>query len=637
MKFNELNLSPDVLRAIEDCGYTDATYIQETCIPLMIEGKDVIGQSQTGTGKTAAYGLPLIETIVPNDRKRPQALIMCPTRELSIQVTEELRKFAKYKDGIRTVCIYGGQPISIQIRELKQGADIIVGTPGRIKDHMARATLRFSDLKVLVLDEADEMLNMGFREEIEDIIKDIPAERQTVLFSATMPRSILEITSQYQTSPVHIKTPQSELTVSMIEQLVYETNQGQKQDLLVQLLELYRPVQSMIFCNTKKMVDDVTSLLLAKGYGAAAIHGDMKQEMRSLVMEKFKAKKISVLVATDVAARGIDIDNMDIVFNFDLPQEIEYYVHRIGRTGRAGNTGMSITFVTPRQRNLIHVLEKLTKATITRKPLPTLAEIQEIKFTQMKKEVRTLLEKDVPPEVKRIVEELVDEGFTQEELTRALLFKILGSDVFREIKRPIDTQRTVTHRGLSTITIDVGTKQGISASHILSAVAEASGIDGREIGKIRIQERLTTVEVPTQHDAFVVEELNKTTIKGFPIHAKISETKTSHDSGMYKDRNDRAPRRNPYSSYGDKSSAPYGDRKPSSASGERKPYAGGERKSSYGGERKPYEGSSERKPYEGSDRKSSYGDNRRSTFGEDRKSSEAAHDRKPRSTEGSLK
>ena len=558
MNFNELNLSPELLRAVEDMGYTQTTSIQEKTIPVMLQGLDLIGQSQTGTGKTAAFGLPLIQSIVPSDKKRPQALIMCPTRELSIQVAEELRKFAKYTEGVRTVTIYGGQPISVQIRELKSGADIIVGTPGRIKDHIDRHTLKFEDLKVLVLDEADEMLNMGFREEIEDILSYLPQERQTVMFSATMPQPILNLTEAYMKDPEFIKIKTSEMTVSTIEQILYETNQGTKQDLLLQLLEIYRPELSMVFCNTKKMVDDIASLLLSKGYGAAAIHGDMKQEMRSIVMAKFKDRKINILVCTDVAARGIDVDDMDIVFNFDLPQEIEYYVHRIGRTGRAGKTGIAISLITPRQKYLVNVLERLTRAKINKKPLPTLAEVQEIKFHQMKTEMRKLLAKEVPDEIKRIVEELVDEGFSLEEISRALLFKTIGGDVFKEIKSPASLQKVVTHKGYSNLTLDVGNAHGIAAAHIVSCIAEASGISGRDIGKIRIGERTTTVEIPVQHDKAILEEVNKATIKGYTIKAVLShvvdrpyEKRTYGGSGSY-DRNrdfgnrSKGPRRSNY-------------------------------------------------------------------------------------------
>ena len=323
MKFSELNLSFELNRAIEELGFTEATPVQEQCIPAVMDGRDVIGQSQTGTGKTAAFGLPLLEKLEVLEKRLPQVLIMTPTRELTLQVTAEMRKFAKYKEGIRVVSIYGGDPITTQIRDLKGGADIIVGTPGRIQDHINRRTLKFSSLKALVLDEADEMLKMGFKEEIEEIIKSLPTERQTLLFSATMPKPILDIVNNYQTNPVHIKTKQKEMTVNTVQQYVYEVNQGDKAKVLVQLMEYYRPESSMIFCNTKKMVDDLSALISSKGYSTAAIHGDMKQEMRTMVMSKFKNKKIEHLVCTDVAARGIDVEGLDMVFNYDVPTIVD--------------------------------------------------------------------------------------------------------------------------------------------------------------------------------------------------------------------------------------------------------------------------------------------------------------------------
>ncbi len=370
MKFNELNLSPEMSRAIADCGYTEATYIQSACIPVVMNGGDVIGQSQTGTGKTAAFAIPIIEMLEVTDRKRPQALILSPTRELAMQVCDEIRKFTKYKEGIRTVAVYGGQQIGKQILELKKGADIVVGTPGRVLDHIRRRTLRFDQCRVLVLDEADEMLNMGFREDIETVIEALPQQRQTVLFSATMPKPILEITSQYQTNPVHIKTPQTQINTPKIEQVYYICPKEAKKEILMQLISMQNPHLAMIFCNTKKMVDELTSDLVSKGYPAAALHGDMKQEMRTGVMDNFKKGKINILVATDVAARGIDVDSMDVVFNYDLPQESEYYVHRIGRTGRAGKEGLAVTLITARQKYALRDLERTTRSKLTQKPLP---------------------------------------------------------------------------------------------------------------------------------------------------------------------------------------------------------------------------------------------------------------------------
>jgi len=520
MKFIELNLSPEILRAVLEMGFEEATTVQEECIPLVMEGKDVIGQSQTGTGKTAAFGLPLIDKVEKSEEKRlPQVLILSPTRELCLQITAEMRKYAKYKEGIRIVPIYGGDPITTQIRDLKGGADIIVGTPGRVQDHIDRHTLKFQNLKALVLDEADEMLKMGFKEAIEVILESIPEERQTLLFSATMPKPILDITKNYQKDPVFIKMKNKEMTVSAIDQYLYETNQGDKAKVLIQLLEYFRPGSSMIFCNTKKMVDDLSSMLLTKGFSAAAIHGDLKQDMRTAVMDKFRAKKINHLVCTDVAARGIDIDGLDMVFNYDLPQETEYYVHRIGRTGRAGKSGISVTLITPRQRYVISELEKLTKASLTRQTLPTIAEIQTVRFEHMTKDIMKTLEQDVPDVLKLQVEKLIDNGIDPIKLSEALLYKFLGHEIFEETAQPIERQKRATHTNLTTIELDVGLRQGIAAAHIVSAVAEAAGISGRDIGKIRINDRFTHVEVPSEFIHDILDAVNGCMIKGFKVKA----------------------------------------------------------------------------------------------------------------------
>lgn len=528
MKFSELNLSFELNRAIEELGYTEATPVQAQCIPPVLEGRDVIGQSQTGTGKTAAFGLPLLEKLVVLDKRTPQILIMTPTRELALQVSQELRKFAKYKEGVKIVTVYGGDPITGQIRDLKGGADIIVGTPGRIQDHIDRRTLKFHQLKALVLDEADEMLKMGFKEAIEQILQDLPEERQTLLFSATMPKAILDITNNYQNNPVHTKTKQKEMTVNSVEQVVYEVNQGEKVKVLVQLMEYYRPESSMIFCNTKKMVDDLSGLIASKGYSTASIHGDMKQEMRSLVMAKFKDKKVQHLICTDVAARGIDIDGLDMVFNFDVPQETEYYVHRIGRTGRAGKSGISVTLVTPRQRYVINELERLTKASIERKEMPSLNDIQAVRFDHMTTDIIKTLKADIPVEIKTLVEKLVDQGLNPIQLSEALLYKVIGADIFVEAQKPIDKQRRAQRINSSTIELDVGLKHGIAAAHLVSAIAEASGISGKDIGKIRIQDRYSHVEVPQEFVKEILEALNQGTIKSYKVKAfEISARNTA--------------------------------------------------------------------------------------------------------------
>lgn len=542
MKFIELNLSKELQRAIQDCGYHEATYIQSACIPVVLSGGDIIGQSQTGTGKTAAFGIPIVEGLEITSHKRPQALIVTPTRELALQVMEEIRKFAKYKEGIRTVCLYGGTPIQKQIQDLKKGVDIVVGCPGRILDHINRHTLKMDHCSKLVLDEADEMLNMGFREDIELIIKTLPEERQTILFSATMPAPILRITQEYQKNPVHIKTPVTQMTAAKIEQVVYECKQGDKRSVLIQLIELQRPKLAMIFCNTKKMVDDLTSDLVAKGYPAAAIHGDMKQEARANVMERFKSHKITMLVATDVAARGIDVDNMDVVYNFDFPQETEYYVHRIGRTGRAGKEGLAITLLTPRQRNLVRELERITKSTIEKKPLPTASKIREIRVEQIKADIASMLNEGVSKEIEALIEEFNAQGFGDRELVLALANNMFASSLLEVIdtpRREPDSLK-VHSKDKATIEINVGHRHKISPAHIVSAIAEATGLSGKDIGKINIDEKFTTVDVPKEYIQEILKQLKDITIKGYSIQVnqKTGDSRSKDDSRPSRSRRD---------------------------------------------------------------------------------------------------
>lgn len=543
MNFNELNLQPAILRSLLEIGFEEATEIQEQAIPVIIDGHDVTGQSQTGSGKTAAFGLPLLNVIQAHEKRVPQVLILAPTRELCLQITTEMRKFSKYMDGVRIVPIYGGEPITHQIKDLKAGGDIIVGTPGRVKDHIDRKTLKFFDLKHFVLDEADEMLKMGFKEEIEEIIEKLPEEKQTILFSATMPKAILDLAKTYQKDPIFIKTKAKSLTVNTVTQMVYEVNQSDKARALIQLIEYYRPDSSMIFCNTKKMVDDLSSSLIAKGFNVAAIHGDLKQEMRNIVMNKFREKKVSHLVCTDVAARGIDVDSLDLVFNFDVPQEIDYYVHRIGRTGRAGKEGLSITLITPRQRYVIQTLEKLTKAEITRQSMPSPEEIQDVRFKHLSLDLINTLEKDVPEQLKRQVEKLIDQGFDPIQLVEALMYQVIGHEIFEETKQVISKQKHATLVHTSHIELDLGKNHKIAAAHLVSAIAESAGVSGKDIGKIRIRDRFSHVEVPTEFVHEILDALNSSMIRGYKVKAFLLEhpqAKKQNDGRSSRNRGDRS-------------------------------------------------------------------------------------------------
>ncbi len=378
MKYSESNVNENILKALDEMGFVDMTPIQELAIPVLQTGKDIIGQAQTGTGKTAAFGIPMIEAI---DKKCNgiQGLVLCPTRELAIQATEGLKKMSKYMPHVEVVAIYGGQDIGRQFRLLRGQVNIIVGTPGRVMDHMERGTLAFPELKVLVLDEADEMLNMGFREDIETICKELPEERQTALFSATMPQEILEITDEYQKDAELVCVEAEEVTVSAIKQSYYIIKGREKDTSLCRLIDYMSPKRALIFCNTKRKVDQLTLVLKAKGYSAEALHGDLSQHQRDRVMNLFRNGNLELLLATDVAARGIDVDDVDMVFNYDMPQDMEYYVHRIGRTGRAGRRGKAISLITAREQYKIDSLEEYCNTRIKLREMPTASSAMTVK------------------------------------------------------------------------------------------------------------------------------------------------------------------------------------------------------------------------------------------------------------------
>ena len=370
-------LDERILRAVKEMGFEQLSPIQEQAIPFLLEGEDIIGQAQTGTGKTAAFGIPVLQKVNPNLRKL-QTLILCPTRELAIQAAEELRKMAKYMHGIKVLPIYGGQEISRQINALR-GVQIIVGTPGRVMDHMRRHTIKLDNVNMVVLDEADEMLNMGFREDMELILGQIPNEHQTALFSATMPKPILDITDQFQKNARLVKVASKELTIPLVSQRYYRVARQDKDAACIRLLEYYQPKLCLIFCNTKSKVDELAECLKKAGFMAEGLHGDMSQHQRDVAMNRFRNGSTNILIATDVAARGIDVDNVEAVINYDIPQDIEYYVHRIGRTGRAGKTGRAFTLAGSREIYRIREIEKVCHTTIQEKKLPGASKVLKAK------------------------------------------------------------------------------------------------------------------------------------------------------------------------------------------------------------------------------------------------------------------
>lgn len=426
-RFTDLNLSKDIQMAIEDMGFEETTTIQAQSIPYMLEGRDVVGQAPTGTGKTVAFGTMVLERIDPKN-KGLQAVILCPTRELAIQVAGELKKISKYKKGIDILPIYGGQPIDHQIRALKKGVLIITGTPGRVMDHLNRRTLKMEGVKIIILDEADEMLDMGFREDIETIMRKIPEQRQTIFFSATMPKEILDLTKKYQKNPKFIELVHKEMTVPNVEQFYFEVKQQAKTEALVRLIDYHELKLSVVFCNTKKRVDELVEELITRGYIVDGLHGDMQQKQRDAVMSKFRKKEIEVLVATDVAARGIDVGDIEAVFNYDIPTDDEYYVHRIGRTARAGKAGLAFTFVIGKEVYRIKEIQKFTKTKIIAKRIPSISDIEEVRTNLILENIKDVVDTGHLGEYSNLVEKLIQEDYTSLDIAAALLKIIIDKE-----------------------------------------------------------------------------------------------------------------------------------------------------------------------------------------------------------------
>ncbi len=433
MRYDESNIDSRIIRAVTEMGFENMTPIQEQAIPYLLEGRDIIGQAQTGTGKTAAFGIPLLQKIDPEDRSL-QAVVLCPTRELAIQASEEMRKFSKYMHGIRMVPIYGGQDIVRQIKALKGGVQVIVGTPGRVMDHMRRHTIKMDTVKMVVLDEADEMLNMGFREDMETILKEVPGEHQTALFSATMPQAILDITGTYQKDAVTVKVAAKELTVPLVKQFYFYVKKIYKEEVISRLLEVYGLKRSMIFCNTKKMVDELAENLKARGYQAEGLHGDLTQKQRDFVMSRFRSGNLEILIATDVAARGIDVDDVEAVFNYDIPQDIEYYVHRIGRTGRAGREGMAFTFAYGRDMYKIRDIERVCKTAMTEAPVPTATQVNKMKAEKVLRAAAELAQSTDLTKMQEMLEEYTAEKELDPMQLAAALVKMQVGEELQEIE-----------------------------------------------------------------------------------------------------------------------------------------------------------------------------------------------------------
>ena len=537
LDFKEMNLSPDTLKAIADLGYEEATPIQSQVIDLLLSGRDIVGQSQTVTGKTAAFGIPCLERIDPENRKL-QALILCPTRELAIQISEEFRKLLKYRDNIKVLPVYGGQPIDRQILALKKGVQVVIGTPGRVMDHMERRTLKLETVNTVVLDEADEMLDMGFRDDIEFILNKTAETRQTVMFSATMPREILDLAKIYQTNPEVIRVAHKELTVPSIDQFYFEVRESTKLEALCRLIDMYDPELSLVFCNTKKRVDELVEALQGRGYFAEGLHGDLKQVQRDIVMKKFRNKTLEILVATDVAARGIDVDNISIVFNYDLPSDEEYYVHRIGRTGRAGKKGVAYTFVVGREIYKLRDIMHYTKSKILYEKLPTLNDIEEIRLRNFIDKIKATIDEGKLARYVNAVESITEgvSDYSTLDIAAALLKLHLFDETSEDIdfepahiekKRSFDSQPQPrrSDENMVRLFINVGRKDKVQAKDLVGMIAGESGISGKQIGAIDIYEDFSFVDIPKGLVKTVTDGIKNKKLKGKKVSVDKAKKK----------------------------------------------------------------------------------------------------------------
>lgn len=552
IRFEELQLSDAILRAVADMGFEAASPIQAQAIPAQLKGCDMIGQAQTGTGKTAAFGIPLLQKI-DSDNRKLQAIVLLPTRELAIQVAEEIRHLAKFMHGIKVLPVYGGQDIVRQIRALKEGTQVVIGTPGRVMDHMRRKTIRVDQVHTVVLDEADEMLNMGFLEDMETILSQLPKERQTVMFSATMPSAIAEIARKFQKNPVMVRVVKKELTVPEVTQYYYEVKPKNKVEVLCRLMDLYSPKLSVVFCNTKKGVDELVLALQGRGYFAEGLHGDLKQEQRDRVMNGFRNGRTEILVATDVAARGIDVDDVEAVFNYDIPQDDEYYVHRIGRTGRAGRVGKAFSLVVGKEVYKLREIQRYCKTKIIPQAIPSLDDITDIKVEKTLDQVRELLETaDLSAMVNVIEQKLIEEDYTALDLAAALLKMSMGEDnediidnfeparslddldsygrggrrfgrdgrredYGRGRRRGLAEQAAldyITGEDMARLFVNIGKNQGVTPGDILGAVAGEAGIPGRVVGSIDMYDGYTFVDVPRRYSEQVLLAMEHAKIKG---------------------------------------------------------------------------------------------------------------------------
>jgi ATP-dependent RNA helicase DeaD len=548
LNFADLGLSPEILKAVGDLGFEEASPIQSAAIPVLLEGHDVVGQSQTGSGKTAAFAIPAIELCTPSD-KSVQVLILCPTRELATQVADEVHKLTAHKRGIHAVPIYGGASYERQFYELKKGVQIVIGTPGRIMDHMDRGSLRLDTVKMVVLDEADRMLDMGFRDDIEKILHETPRERQTVFFSATVSKQIRDLIERHSNEPKSVKIEQKQLTVPAIEQFYYEVPQRNKFEALLRLIDFHGFKLGIIFCNTQRMVDELADDLIAQGFSADRLHGGIAQAQRTRVMNKFKKAEFEFLVATDVAARGIDVDELELVVNFDLPYDAEDYVHRIGRTGRAGRKGMAVTFVSGRDIYKLQFIERFTRTKIQRGKIPSAGEVEERRMEGLFERIREVLDRGNL--ATSSVDRLLEEGYSSTDIAAALFELLAGPPAEDKIEldqprkkasqhtdEPTSGPRRPPSRGMEWVRISAGRETRISPRDIIGILEDSLGLPMRTVGIIDIMPGQSFAQVPQQYLDLLRNETRTIETNAGPIEISLqsnsAEGKTDRGSSKKK-------------------------------------------------------------------------------------------------------
>ncbi len=517
MNFEDFNLSKETIKSISEIGFEEPTPIQVSTIPLILGGHDIVGQAQTGTGKTAAFGIPIVEKCQKG--RNPFAIVLEPTRELAVQVAQEIHKIGKYKK-ISVLPVYGGTSIDRQIKILQRGVNVVVGTPGRVIDHLNRKTISLSEVKIVVLDEADEMLDMGFIEDIETILKAIPPERQNLLFSATIPQPIIHIARRYMRSPEKIRINTKDVVIPKIKQIFYEVREEDKVNALSRLLDVEDPQLAIVFCHTKRDVDEVSMKLGQMGYNAGALHGDYTQARRDEVMNKFKGGMLDILVATDVAARGLDIKDVTHVINYSIPQNPDSYVHRIGRTGRAGKSGIAITLVTPREYKHLRLIEKTARTTIDRKKLPLPADVVRAREKNIVRDISEIIKVNRHVGYLQAVKELSDNyGFG--DIAAAALYAAYGEIKEKPVEEHYEKTKTVR------LFMTIGRKDRIEVADIIKSIAEEAHIPFSKIGKIDVFDKFTFVEVPQELSDRVIRSVNDIIMKGKRVKVQQAKARTT--------------------------------------------------------------------------------------------------------------